>query len=98
MLHDSSVSNSCSTGNESPPISRGGSLTSDTEGGPVARAVEEFAAAWQRGERPTAETFLARHPRLAVHPEAAIRVIYEEICLRRSNGHDVRLSELVKRF
>ena len=59
---------------------------------------EVYRRYWQRGERPTAETFLARHPRLAVLPEAAIRVIYEEICLRRSAGQDVRLSELVKRF
>jgi eukaryotic-like serine/threonine-protein kinase len=80
------------------PLTRGSSLKSSAAGSPVAGAVEEFAAAWRRGDRPTAESFLARHPRLAVHPEAAIRVIYEEICLRRSNGHDVHLSELVKRF
>ena len=30
-----------------------------------AHLVEEFAAAWERGERPAAEVFLDRHPRLA---------------------------------
>jgi tetratricopeptide (TPR) repeat protein len=60
--------------------------------------VEEFVAAWAGGERPTAEMFFDRHPRLFTQPEAAIRLIYEEVCLRQGEGQEVRLSELVRRF
>ncbi len=60
--------------------------------------LEDFTAAWGRGERPTAELFLDHHPGVAAQPEAAIRVIYEEVCLRQAEGQDVPLSELVRRF
>jgi serine/threonine protein kinase len=60
--------------------------------------IEEFAASWARGERPSAEAFLDRHPSLSTQPDAAIRLIYEEICLRQAEGQEVPLSELVRRF
>ena len=43
-----------------------------------------MAAAWDRGERMTAAEILERHPDLDT--EAAIRLIYEEVCLRREAG------------
>ncbi len=46
--------------------------------------VDEMVAAWRRGERPLAEEFLARHPELG--EDAAIRLIYEEVCLRQEAG------------
>ncbi len=58
----------------------------------------EMAAAWQRGERPGAEAFLARHPEIAACPEAAVRLVYEEVCLREEHGSAVPASEVVRRF
>ncbi len=66
--------------------------------GAVARLVEQFVEEWRRGERPRAEAFLARHPLLADRPAAAIRIIYEEVFLRRDEGEEVTLTELAGRF
>lgn len=62
----------------------------------VARQVDAMVAAWRRGEPLEAEDLLARHPGL--DDEAAVRLIYEEVCLRREAGHDVRTDEVVGRF
>src|SRR4051794_19137838 len=62
------------------------------------RLVEEMAACWREGRCATAEEFLARHPALAAHPEAAVRLIYEEVCLRQEAGQAVRTVEVVRRF
>jgi serine/threonine protein kinase/Tfp pilus assembly protein PilF len=67
---------------------RSGSLAS--------RQVEAMVAAWQRGERPIAEHFLARHPQL--DSEAALRLIYEEVCLRQEAALEVDAADLVRRF
>jgi eukaryotic-like serine/threonine-protein kinase len=76
----------------------GSAPLSTAQSGPVTRLVAEFAAAWGSGRRRSAEAFLESHPGLALEPEAAIRVIYEEICLRRAEGDDVRITELLERF
>ncbi|WP_026012014.1 tetratricopeptide repeat protein [Singulisphaera acidiphila] len=60
--------------------------------------VEEMVVAWRRGQRVAAEDYLALNPELCADAEAAIRLIYEEVCLRRNEGQDVSLSELVRRF
>jgi eukaryotic-like serine/threonine-protein kinase len=86
------------TGGGAPPLSGGDLLSRSRDAGPVTRLVEEYAAAWAGGERQPAEVFLERHPRLTAQPDAAIRLIYEEVCLRRSEGHEPSLSELVQRF
>jgi eukaryotic-like serine/threonine-protein kinase len=98
ILHDSRRSGTGTDGGDWP--SRGGVAppSSGHLAGPVTHLVEEFTAAWGRGERPPAEVFLDRHPRLAAQPEAAIRLIYEEVCLRQGEGQEVALSELVRRF
>jgi serine/threonine protein kinase/tetratricopeptide (TPR) repeat protein len=57
-----------------------------------------MAAAWQHGQGPPAEEFLTRHPELGDHPEAAVRLIYEEVCLRREAGQPVATAEVVQRF
>ena len=49
----------------------------------------EMAAAWRRGERHAAEHYLDRHPELLDPPEGAVRLIYEEVCLRREHGRGV---------
>jgi serine/threonine protein kinase len=60
------------------------------------RQVEELVAAWRRGERIRAEDVLARHPELG--DEAAIRLIYEEACLRLEAGLPVDPAEVARRF
>ncbi len=55
-----------------------------------------MAAAWRRGERPTADQILKRHPEIA--SEAAVRLIYEEVCLRRESGQEVETTEVVRRY
>jgi serine/threonine protein kinase/tetratricopeptide (TPR) repeat protein len=52
--------------------------------------------AWRRGERPLAEDVLARHPEL--DEEAAIRLIYEEACLRLEAGMAVDPAAIAGRF
>jgi tetratricopeptide (TPR) repeat protein len=53
---------------------------------------------WQAGERPRAEEFFSRYPDLAAHPEQAIRLIYEEICLRQQEGQEPDAAEIMQRF
>jgi serine/threonine protein kinase/Flp pilus assembly protein TadD len=58
--------------------------------------VDEMVAAWRRGERPLAEEFLARNPELS--DDAAIRLIYEEMCLRLELGMPVTSDDIARRF
>jgi serine/threonine protein kinase/tetratricopeptide (TPR) repeat protein len=55
-----------------------------------------MVSSWARGECITAQELLARHPGLS--DESAIRLIYEEVCLRRDSGDDIATSEVVNRF
>ncbi len=55
-----------------------------------------MASAWSRGEPVSAEEMLARFP--AMGDEAAVRLIYEEVCLRRDAGQDVATTEVVNRY
>jgi eukaryotic-like serine/threonine-protein kinase len=64
----------------------------------VAQVILEMRQGWQRGERPTAEEFLAGHPDLARQPEAALDLIYEEICLRQDAGLPVNEADFLSRF
>jgi serine/threonine protein kinase/tetratricopeptide (TPR) repeat protein len=81
-------------GDQIRPHSSGSSEASS--GSLASRQVEAMVAAWRRGERPTAEQFLARHPDLGT--EAALRLIYEEFCLRQEAALEVNPAELVSRF
>lgn len=62
----------------------------------VSREVTAMAVAWKSGGRPLAEEFLSRHPNL--HDEDAIRIVYEEACLRLEAGEESVSAEIVKRF
>ena len=62
------------------------------------RLAQEMATAWRRGDRPAAEEFLARHPELGDHPRAAVRLIYEEFCIRQEASQEVSSDEVVRRF
>lgn len=55
-----------------------------------------MAAAWGRGERLTPEEILARWP--GIDSESAIRLIYEDVCLRRESGIEVETAEVLRRF
>src|SRR5947208_3006041 len=45
---------------------------------------EEMRQRWAAGERPAAEEFFGRYPDLSRHLGAALELIWEEFCLRRS--------------
>src|SRR6516165_9045444 len=68
----------------------------DSEGNWISHQVRWMAAAWARGDHVTAEDVLAEHPEL--DPEDSIRLVYEEVCLRRDAGQEVYTAEVVNRF
>jgi serine/threonine protein kinase/Tfp pilus assembly protein PilF len=83
----------------SAPDGRGGNgigTSNDPGSSLVTRLVEEMVAAWRQGERPRAEEFLARHPGLS--DESAIRLVYEEACLREEEGDEAASIEILNRF
>lgn len=47
------------------------------------RLADELARRWAAGERPPAEEFLADDPDLTSRPDAALEIIYEEMCQRQ---------------
>ncbi|MHB1556882.1 MAG: tetratricopeptide repeat protein [Isosphaeraceae bacterium] len=55
-----------------------------------------MAAAWSRGHRILADEVISRHPDL--DDEAAVRLIYEEVSLRRDSGEDTPTSEIIRRY
>ncbi len=58
----------------------------------------QMAAAWAKGDRLPAEHYLGVHPELVDMPEAAVRLVYEEVCLRQERGEEVAVGELEQRF
>ena len=60
--------------------------------------VAEMGAGWRAGDRPAAETFLARHPDLWDRPAAALELIAEELILRSEFGAPISRDELAARF
>src|SRR6516225_2133405 len=62
------------------------------------QVAESLAAAWRHGRRAMADEFLASYPELSCRPEAAMRVIYEEICQRQEAGETVPTLEVLGRF
>ncbi|HEY1377809.1 MAG TPA: serine/threonine-protein kinase, partial [Gemmataceae bacterium] len=73
-------------------------LTPEVADALAAELVGEMVQRWRRGERPLPEDFLARHPELWDHPEAAADLIYEEFCLRREYGPDLPAEDILARF
>jgi len=62
----------------------------------VSRQVRAMAAAWARGEQITVEELLKQYPELST--EKAVRLVYEEVCLRREAGEQVVTAEVTTRF
>lgn len=73
-------------------------LTADVAEALAAELVGEMVQRWRQGERPLPEDFLARHPELWDHPEAAADLIYEELCLRREYGLETPAADVLARF
>jgi serine/threonine protein kinase len=78
------------------PDSIGTATPNGTDNAWISRQVQAMASAWSRGERISAEQLLASYPGL--DDEAAIRLIYEEVSLRRDSGQDIATTEVLNRF
>lgn len=72
-----------------------GSLSADHLASALA---EEMAQRWQQGQAPVAEDYLRQHPQLGEHPSAALRLIYEEVCLRQEQGQADAPALILERF
>jgi serine/threonine protein kinase/tetratricopeptide (TPR) repeat protein len=55
-----------------------------------------MAAAWSRGHHIRAVDVIERHP--GIDDEAAVRLIYEEVSLRRESGEEVHTAEVIGRY
>jgi serine/threonine protein kinase/tetratricopeptide (TPR) repeat protein len=66
--------------------------------GLVDRLAEELGRRWRAGERPAVEEYLDLHLGLRAQPEAAVELIYEELCLRREFGEAADPAEVLRRF
>ncbi len=75
------------------------SITIVLEGNdPVEALVAAMASAWRQGETVAAEEWLRRYPQFSKQPEAAIRLVYEEYCLRQELGLCADPREFLQRF
>lgn len=72
------------------PSATAGSITEHLAG--------EMVARWQRGERPTADEYLDRHPELQDYPDAALELVAEELALRDEYGLPADPDEIAGRF
>ncbi|MEI7687420.1 MAG: tetratricopeptide repeat protein [Planctomycetota bacterium] len=64
----------------------------------IEESLVEFQALWQAGDAPRAEEAFERHPELLKSPEAALRIIFEEISQRRDRGDAITFGEYYNRF
>ena len=60
--------------------------------------VDQFAAAWEQGDVSSVDEFFAGHATACADPEMAVRLIYEEYCLRQESGLDVDTEAFLLRF
>jgi serine/threonine protein kinase len=73
-------------------------LLSSGDPSAVGPLVDEMAAAWTRGDRRPAEDFLNRRPELWDRPDEALRLVYEEICLRQEHGEPGAAEAVIARL
>ena len=71
-------------------------LSGQTADSPASGQVDALVDAWRRGDRLPAETFLEAHPGL--DDEAAIRLVFEEYCLREEAGIEADPADFARRF
>jgi serine/threonine protein kinase/Flp pilus assembly protein TadD len=62
------------------------------------RLVDEVIQGWHQGEPACAQDVMEREPGLAEHAEAAVRLIYEEFCLRCAAGEPLAVEDILHRF
>lgn len=60
--------------------------------------VQQFVAAWEAGRCASVEQFLADQPLAGTDPQLAVRLIYEEFCLRQEAGDAVEPASVLARF
>ena len=60
--------------------------------------VQQFVAAWEARQCTSVEQFLADQPLAATDPQLAVRLIYEEFCLRQEAGDAVEPASVLARF
>src|SRR3954468_11273392 len=78
------------------PRGRSAPLTPAAAEALAAELVGEMIRRWRQGERPLPEDFLARHPGLREHPQAAADLIYEELSLRQEYGPEVPIEQVLR--
>ena len=64
----------------------------------AAAVVEEMTKAASAGDEVRAEAWFQRHPILAADEQSAVRLVFEEICLREEQGEHVDSDEVYARF
>ena len=64
----------------------------------IGALVDEMILGWHTGARPSAEDFFYRRPELLQHPEAAMRLLYEEICQRAEHGECIDTVAILQRY
>ena len=76
-----------------------GDGTTQPVGRPLFEAIlDEQKHGWDRGERPSVENLLERHPTLRDDTEATLDVIYQEFAIRRALGESPRPEDYLARF
>ncbi len=65
---------------------------------PLTEVLLALRLGWERGDPPTIEQLLARHPHLAGDPDAILDLIYQEVVLREGAGQKPRLADYAGRF
>ena len=63
----------------------------------AATLADAMASSWRRGIPTGAEAILDKHPEVADCPEAAVRLIYEEVLLRRERGDGTTRQRIQRR-
>src|SRR3954447_794320 len=53
---------------------------------------------WRAGDRVAAEAYFALHPRLLADRTCALKMVYNEVLLRESEGGDTGLDDYLRRF
>jgi tetratricopeptide (TPR) repeat protein len=62
------------------------------------RLADELRSAWRQGQHRLVEQVLAEHPQLLAHSQAALRLVYEEYCLRQELGLEMSRDAFLARF
>jgi serine/threonine protein kinase/lipoprotein NlpI len=92
---------SISASKDSPPAASPTAIPSGSDPNAESLAhlhAQDIGARWRQGEPIRVEDYLAQNPKLANHSEIAVRLIYEEMCVRRELGEGASSEEYFQRF